>query len=650
MLRQNRLLIFIGFSVLLSIQGHNKVLADVETQLDQAQELVEQYQYEQAEMIYRQLVIDYPATENGLLAQEGLTTLYIEADRLADANVAFEQMVTGFTGHPRLAKAVDHVADAYRENRKYAEALDIYQYAVDAEPDAEHAIDSQMGIARIYILMEDYEAAQAATDKLFTDYAEHENIAKVIHLLAYEYHHKAKNDHKALELYQQVVSNWPEAKDAIRAQMGIAKIYIERRDDPNAQAAIDKLITDYGQRDGIAKAVDNVADKYRGIRRYQSALGLYQLVIDKWPDSKHAIQSQASVARCYIVLGDDSKAADAIDKLITDYAQSDGIAKAVDNVADKYRGIKRYQSALGLYQLVIDRWPDSKHAIQSQASIARCYIALGDDTNAADAIDILITDFAGNSDLSEVLSDIADEYDQWGRYVEAKQLYKEVVENSAVDYSDERQLETGKVLVLYHINDGNDLAATRSIEQLITDFNSQPELANAVFQIARQYYEKGRLYFEDSMANESGHERPGVLTANEYFRKTLVVSEKIIDELPGFDEDATVEAYNLAAECHRRLNEYAEAACYYQQVVDRNPHFKYASHAQFMIGYCYDHLADLGQISNEEAELVIRSAYQKVLENYPDSPPVRAVNIWLDHNKGNLSEELNEEVRVCGCD
>ncbi|MHC4528792.1 MAG: tetratricopeptide repeat protein, partial [Planctomycetota bacterium] len=309
-------------------------LADTAAQLDQAEQLQDQGQFEQAEAIYRAVAEANPGADDGLAAQEKLAVLYVEQDRQAEAQAAYQQLLSGYSQVDGIAKAVDHVGDAYREWGQYEEALDAYQDVIARWPDAQHAVGSQSWIARMYIQLGDEPNAAGAVEKLMRDFSDHDALGTAVHDVAYTYHHTARQYDEARKLYEWVVANRPDDSQAIRAQMGIAKVYIVRGDDPNAQAAIDKLIADYSHdQEGIAKALDHIGDKYRKVGQYEKARDIYELVVTQWANTKYAENSRMGLAKAIIeaqIADRDDEAVEAeIESLVADFNDHEGLAKAL---------------------------------------------------------------------------------------------------------------------------------------------------------------------------------------------------------------------------------------------------------------------------------------------------------------------------------
>ncbi len=125
--------------------------------------------------------------------------------------------------------------------------------------------------------------------------------------------------------------------------------------------------------------------------------------------------------------------------------------------------------------------------------------------------------------------------------------------------------------------------------------------------IAKQYYEKAMRLRQ---ARDVGR-------ADENFRGAKRVYERIIQF---FDENSPhipVAYYFSGRMCHL-LRYYACAAANFQTAVEGWPDYRYAGGAQCAVGYCYEAMVKLGEISEAEAQPVIEEAYERVLERYPD--------------------------------
>jgi tetratricopeptide (TPR) repeat protein len=537
--------IFLTSSIILLFAGiTHPVFADVSAQFKEAEDNVKNTNYAEAEKIYRQIVTDYPGSDYAFAAQKNLAFLYIAWDRQPQADAAYQQLLANFSGH--------------------------------------------------------------------------KDIAQAVHDIAYRYRCANKQD-KANKIDQYVVETWSQSDCAVLAQMDIAKSYVSLGEMEGAEAAVKKLLTDFSGNALIARAVHDVAQQYRGTQKYEKANQLYQYVVDNWPKSEHALWAQADLIKSYLALGDDTSANTAVDRLLTNFNDNPLIARAVWDTGQFYRELKKYEMANKLYQHVVKTSPESEHALWAQADLIKSYLALGDDPNAEAAVNKLLADFSWSKDIARAIHDTAWEYRKLGNYGRANELDRYVIDHWPADVQVMwAKMDMAKTDILL----GNDAAAEKTIDILIADFNECPDLPTAIFMLGEEYYNKA--------FNTKGDPNSPDAKPEEYYRKALAIWERIIRELP--PSAATAHAYNSAADCYRRLGRCEKAIEYYQKVVDKWPGFEYAWNAQFLVGRNYELLSRSGVVSKSEVYLQIKTAYEKVIQKYPNCPAANVARIWLENN------------------
>lgn len=169
-------------------------------------------------------------------------------------------------------------------------------------------------------------------------------------------------------------------------------------------------------------------------------------------------------------------------------------------------------------------------------------------------------------------------------------------------------MEAQVAKIVGDIASGDDSNVLPAVDKLIVDFKGQPGLAEALWQIGQEYYNKAVRKYREGLEEQ----------ATDYYRKAITLREKIIQELPL--SDLVPKAYYTAAVIYsQELHEYKKGIEYYQKIVDNWPDYKYACDAQYSIGRYYERLRDSGGMSAAEANPNIEAAYQAVVEKYPDS-------------------------------
>jgi tetratricopeptide (TPR) repeat protein len=269
---------------------------------------------------------------------------------------------------------------------------------------------------------------------------------------------------------------------------------------------------------------------------------------------------------------------------------------------------------------VVANWPDSEDALWAQADLIKSYLAAGDDPNAENAVEKLLADFSENPLIARAIHDTAYEYRKLEKYDRADELDQFVIDKWPAD----TQAMWAKMdMAKTNVRLGNDAAVEAAIDSLIADFNDNPEVATAVFNVGEEYYNSAFQAENQGLSEQS----------QEYFRKAIAVWERVIEEVL-VDAMVTPDAYYFSAICYRRLGQYEKAIEYCQLIVENWPTYTRAWHAQFMIGRCYERLEHKGAIPHSEAVLRIRDAYKNFLERYPDRPMARIAQNWLDQIRG----------------
>jgi tetratricopeptide (TPR) repeat protein len=167
-----------------------------------------------------------------------------------------------------------------------------------------------------------------------------------------------------------------------------------------------------------------------------------------------------------------------------------------------------------------------------------------------------------------------------------------------------------------HIALGDDDAAA-AIDKLLTDFSGHLDLPRTLLIIGEEYYKKGLSKESEGPADQ----------ARDHFEKAVKMWGRLINEFP--NSALIPETCCWAGDCYRKLGQYEKSIQCFQRVVDNYPGYEYAWHAQFMVGRCYEGLKDTGAIERSLADAQINTAYERVIQNYPNCPAAGYVHYQL---------------------
>lgn len=370
--------------------------ADATGSLEQAQQYVKDTNYQQAEKSYKAIVAAEPNTDDAFAAQEKLTVLYVRWGRHAQADAAYQRLLADYSGRPGIAKAVDHVADEYRQLDNYKTARQLYRYIVANWPQAEHAPESQRAVVLTSMLLGEGAEAEIAIEELLTNFAHHENIASAVDHLADDMRELGKYS-RARDLYQHVVNHWPQDERSIGAQGGVARANILLGAEGAARKAIDKLTTDFSTDPRLPKVLYEIAKEYEKAKKFDEAQGVYQLVAEQHPETKYGMKGQLDAHKAGILSlvesQDDSEVQTALDSLIVDFAGHEYLPTVVHKVAVQYhakgyslrgKGVayrdhaaECFEKAATIFDRVIEEFPGSDAAPRACSAAGDCYRKVG---------------------------------------------------------------------------------------------------------------------------------------------------------------------------------------------------------------------------------------------------------------------------------
>lgn len=372
----------------------------------------------------------------------------------------------------------------------------------------------------------------------------------------------------------------------------------------------------------------NIAKRYDSSRKYEEAKGVCELILKQYPGSSPASNAQIYLSKrnisSLIDTKDYTKAQAELDKLTTDFISHPELAEAMYAIAERYELPGRYEEARSLYEQIVQLYPDSAYAAKARYDGPEIYIfsliASGKYIEAQQAINKFAADFIDYPRLPGTLYWFAKRLDAAGKYEQARNIYQQLAWQYPNDaHATKALIEVSKVDALSLIEAGDNDAVQKVLDNLIADFRDNTDLADVIFRIADEYYNRGIGHKKAGRDNEG----------DKFYRKAIPVWEKMIQKLP-LSAEYTPRAYWCAAVVYsQELREYAKGIEYYKYILDDWPKYKFAYHAQFLVGRYYEKLRDSGTVGESEANAKIEQAYKSVIQNYPDSDstPVAALNL-----------------------
>ena len=184
------------------------------------------------------------------------------------------------------------------------------------------------------------------------------------------------------------------------------------------------------------------------------------------------------------------------------------------------------------------------------------------------------------------------------------------------------------------IDAGQDSQALSDYDTLLAAYGGHANIDSAIFCIGEAYYNR-------AVQHESNKDPESEAIAD--FTRAVSVLQVIFEQLP--HTGLTNYAYYLTADSSKEIGRYEEAAGYYENAIEYYEdavesyaevsdvqNFEYAWNAQFMTGRIYEKLVKSGSMSESEADPLIRTAYETLLEKYPNCKAAKTASNWLNNH------------------
>ncbi len=251
-----------------------------------------------------------------------------------------------------------------------------------------------------------------------------------------------------------------------------------------------------------------------------------------------------------IALGNYQDAEDGTQRLITDIAGDESLAKSVYSVAKKYRNSNEYEKARDLYGYAINSWPGTKYALLSRRWRV-ISIAMGDYQSAMN----------------------------------------------------------------------NDPNMQSAIDRTLDKLSGNPFVADAASHLIQEYYKYALSEKKAGNVSES----------RKYFRTAIREWDELTRRFP--DSEVNAESYYLRAQGYLYLQQPRKAIECWSRIIAKWPDSECASDGLFRMGRTWERLLKSREMSKLGAEKQIKSAYRRLVVDYPNCEWTKYARLWLSqHN------------------
>jgi len=346
----------------------------------------------------------------------------------------------------------------------------------------------------------------------------------------------------------------------------------------------------------------------------------------------------------------------ATEKMTIEFSGSAKLPEMLYWISVRFEALDRFEDAKQIFEQIIRDYPDSPWAEKAKMckamTEAMSLVMSGKYAEAKAVADKMAVDFAGNSELPEMLFWITERYERVSRFEEAQSGYSQIVQNfpdSPIANKARMAIAKAEVMALILAKDFDK--AREAINQFTTDFATSPDLPGALYWITERYvwvdrldeakpvcqrivenypsnsyagraklrvaiadvmaliksqdYDQAQSAFDNVVTNFKSHQDlplAAIIIGEKYYRNRNIAdsvqrAKKMFqiaaDTLPANPRSS--EACCWAGDCSTELGQYAEAIPYYKRSCDGFQQYGCSPGSSFDNGFRTRALYMLGQ-------------------------------------------------------
>ncbi len=591
------------------------------------------HDYGRAKALYKRLIKQCP--QNNYAKRAGLEVSKIdifskmETGKLKSAGGDVEQMIAGNSDNPYLSEALYDVAVRYTKRYYFDRADALYNRLIElcpADSFTEKAKFEQIK-NNLFSKFKRGESVDGILNDTVAQYPNHKHLPRVLYFAADKYEENY-NYEKAKALYKQTLMANPDSSYGRKSTLELVKVDIYEKisdgDFASAHNLTEKLITEHPTHPYLPEVLYNIADYYRKCRNHKRAKQVYSRLIALYPEDRFSARGQVEMAlldiRSKMSMGTFDPAAGELERFINGRQKDYLLARRCYELGYNCAYAHDYESAISVLETVCRQFSEYSYyygrAKIRYGAVKICKdIKAGNLTEAQKGIKKLKNDYAGCYYMSGQLYFIARVYLHCGYPDQSSALCDDVISMGQGKYVTHSNMFKSRLNIHSRLKTGDLAGAKQIVSEFKSKYAGSLHLTEGILELAEEFYTKG-LHGEGDNAD--------------YLKETIAICQG----QETAETDFQIQSLRMLADSYFKLGDFAKSASYYQKIVDEYPDSYSVWHIQFMVGRAYQRMLKAGGISEEqEAVGRIKTAYQKLLENYPDCQAAKIAQRWLgNHN------------------
>ncbi|MBF0384658.1 MAG: tetratricopeptide repeat protein [Candidatus Omnitrophica bacterium] len=520
--------------------------------------------YPKAEEQYKQIIQLFPDSVYFPQAFYSLGWVYFDKGDFVKAKEVFKKLVTQFPSNQLAEDSFYKIGECEYNSQNYKEAIDNFQVYIKLYPDTTRMAECFFYIAESHYYLGDPLTAVTFYAKAGDKSLDHKLalMAKVSMGWSYLKLAKYKISQEAFEGALAFAQEKGILTDDV--YLGLANLYSETKEYNKALESFQNLISNFPNSRRMAEAMLGKANIHFLLNEYKDAIVVYAELISKYSSDKN---NAALVEKAYFGLAWSYLKDGKVDLSIKTFNEIKNKAEnktvkmsALAQIGDAYQDIGEWNKAIEIYDQVLKDYPESIYAdyLQYQQGIA--LLKTGNLDSATLSFQALQSNFPESKYLNDVKYYLAVAYFKKGDWTSAKNQIKPFIEG--LEGESEFLSEGYYILALSNFNLDNYKEAAENFRIIIDKFPDQSSLLkNSDLGIAKCLYKSGN-----------------VKDALKHFRMLLFK----------YPESSTAqEALIWLGDHYLSIADFDNAINYYQQYVNNYPGGEKIDEVYFELGEAY---------------------------------------------------------------
>ena len=396
------------FTFAQDVTEDTEIQSQCEIDYSLADTLLKSQEFSEAKVLYDSVA---ETTADSDLAMKSLARAgrcEIRSGNFAAADQYYNKLKNDYSAHPRLYDNICYFGNSYWNEGKYDKAINIYQLVYENSTDQDLVFKGLTKIAACQIRLGDYISAEGTIDLVIDNHYQHESLHAALTGFAYQYFKQKRYD-QAKEYCYFVIQNSSDVELRYKAQLQVMQCETAADNYLAALDAFESLWKNHSSAKIFVKKATRVCGSILQFDTPETVLPYINLALEKTQDIETAVGLLQFKARCYIDLGqtEQAKAVEDEIELYSDQGSYPGVQLAL---AYRYRKNSDYVRAVEIYDKVLRGSAGETKKLDAWAGLAAVSAWLDDDANAANIVDLLCRDFAGNEKLGLSIALIGEEY------------------------------------------------------------------------------------------------------------------------------------------------------------------------------------------------------------------------------------------------